>query len=99
MNFQSRSKWRRSLLSRRAWLIIFAAAVLIFLMAHVGSRSGSKRAAIEIRLNTNGIPTVLGLPLGNGSVRDITLRTLRWAKVRVRVLVPSGGSGAPGWDA
>ena len=68
-------------------------------MAHMGSRSGSKRAAIEIRLNTNGIPTVLGFPLGNGSVRDITLRTLRWAKVRVRVLVPSGGSGAPGWDA
>src|SRR5437879_11113443 len=98
MNLASPSKCRHSLLTWRAWLFIFAAAVLVFLIVNVDRRSASKRVAVDIRLNTNGIPTVLGIPLGNASVRDITLRTLGRAKVPVRVLVPSGGSGAPGWD-
>ena len=53
---------------------------------------------MDIPLNTNGIPTVLGIPLGNGAVRDIALRTFKGANVRVSVLIPSGGSGAPGFD-
>ena len=74
--------------------------VAAFLLAIVAleSRSGAKRVAVDIWLNTNGIPTILGVPLGIGAVRDLTLRTLGGAKVPVRVLVPSGGSGAPGWD-
>jgi hypothetical protein len=98
MNLPSPPKCPCSLLSLRAWLLIFTAAALVFLIINAGSRKASKRVAVDICLNTNGIPTVLGMPLGNASVRDITLRTLSRAKVPVRVLVPSGGSGAPGWD-
>ena len=99
MNLPSPSKCAHSLLSRRAWLLVFAAAALVFLIVNAQSRSPSKRAAVDIWVNTNGIATVLGIPLGNGSVRDITLRTMSRAKVPVRVLVPSGGSDAPGWDS
>ena len=98
MNAPSPSKRLHSLLSWRTWLLIFAAAALVFLMVNLGRRKASKRVAIDIWVNTNGIPAILGIPLGNGSVRDITLRTLSGAKVPVRVLVPSGGSSAPGWD-
>jgi hypothetical protein len=98
MNLPSPSKCSRSLLCRGAWLLIFAAGALVILIVNVESRSASKRLAVDIRLNTNGIPTVLGIPLKNGAVRDITFRTLSQAKVPVRVLVPSGGSSAPGWD-
>ena len=79
-------------------MLIFAAAALIVLIVNAGGRRASKRVVVDIRINTNGIPTVLGIPLGNGSVRDITLRALSCAKVRVRVLVPSGFSGLPGGD-
>ena len=79
-------------------MLIFSTAALVFLIVNAASRRASKRVAVDIRLNTNGISTVLGIPLGNGSIRDIALRTLSRAKVPVRVLVPSGGSGAPGWD-
>jgi hypothetical protein len=68
------------------------------LAVNAGRRGASKRVAVYIRLDTNGKPTVLGIPLGNGSVRNITLRTLIRLKVPVRVFVPSGSCGAPGWD-
>jgi hypothetical protein len=77
---------------------MFGVAALGVLIVNAVSCSASKTTAVDIVLNTNGIPTVLGVPLGNGQVRDITLRTFSRAKVPVRVLVPSGGSGAPGWD-
>ena len=98
MNLPSPSKCSRGLVCWRTWLLIFGAAALVFLIVNAWSRRASKPVAFDVRLNTNGIPTVLGIPLGNGSVRDITLRTLSRAKVPVRVVVPSGGSGAPGWD-
>ena len=82
----------------RAGLLIFAAAALLFLVVRLGSRNASGRLRVDIQLNTNGTATVLGLPLGNGPARDLTLRTLSRANVPVRVLVPSGGSLAPGWD-
>ena len=99
MNPPSPPKCLRSLLCWRTWLLIFAAAALVFLIVNARSRGASKPVSVDIRLNTNGIPTVVGIPLGNGSVRDFTLRTLSQTKVPVRVLVPSGGSSAPGWDS
>jgi len=98
MNLACPSKRLHGLLSRRAWLLILAALVFVLLAIMTWSRSTSKRVAVDIRLNTNGIATILGIPLGSGSVRDLTLRVLSSVKVPVRVLVPSGGSGAPGWD-
>ncbi len=77
---------------------MLAVAALLLAILSLERRSAAKRVAVDIWLNTNGIPTVLGVPLGSGAVRDLALRTLGRAKVPVRVLVPSGGSGAPGWD-
>jgi len=88
----------RVLLPRRAWLLIFAPIVIVLLAVLTWSCSASKSIAVDIRLNTNGIATVFGVSLGSGSVRDLTLRALSRGHVPVRVLVPSGGSGAPGWD-
>lgn len=86
------------LLYWRAWLVIFAAAVLLLSVIYLKNRNTLRGVAVDIHLNTNGTATVLGVPLGNGPIRDITLRTLNQAKVPVRVIVPSGGSAAPGWD-
>ncbi|MGH7971659.1 MAG: hypothetical protein ACREIC_23335, partial [Limisphaerales bacterium] len=62
------------------------------------SRSASKGLSVNIYLNSNGIPTLLGIPLGTGSVLDFLLRTLHRTKVPVHVLTPSGGSGLTGFD-
>jgi hypothetical protein len=98
MNVAWLSKRLHGLLSRAAWLLILAALVFVLLAIMTWSRSASKRVAVDIRVNTNGIATILGIPLGSGSVRDLTLRVLSGAHVPVRVIVPSGGSAAPGWD-
>lgn len=98
MNLPSALKRPHQLLSWRAWLLIFAIAALLSVIIGVQSRNTAKGLAVDIRINTNGISTVLGIPLGNGPVRDIALWTLSRANVRVRVLVPSGGSAAPGWE-
>ena len=71
---------------------------MVFLIVNLQGHNASKGIKIDVWLNTNGIPTVLGIPLGNGAARDVALRTLNRAKVPVRVLVPSRGSSAPGWD-
>lgn|SRR5690349_1448612 len=98
MNRASPSQCPQSLPYAREWLLIFVAVGLFFLIVDLGVRNVSKRAAIDIYLDTNGMPTIFKIPLGNGSVRDVTLRTLSRAKVAVRVVVPSGGSAASGWD-
>lgn len=90
MSLSSPPKCRHNLLPWQAWLLIVAAAAVAFLIVNAENRSVSKRLAVVIRLNTNGIPTVLGIPLGNGFVRDVTLRALSRSKVPVTVLVPSG---------
>ena len=87
--------------SRRAvcWLacLLIAVAAFLFLTVYVKRGSVFRRARVDIYINTNGLPTILGISLGRGAVRDITLRTLRWAKVPVRVLIPSGDK--PAWHA
>jgi hypothetical protein len=98
MNLALSSKDSHDALPRWVWLIILAALVLVVVAILDWTRTGSKSVALDIRLNTNGVATVLGIPLGSGSVRDLTLRTLSKAHVPVRVLVHSGYSAAPGWD-
>jgi hypothetical protein len=98
MKFATTAKWLHTSSSWRVWLLISAAAALVLLIVNAASRCSSKGMAVDIVINTNGIPTVLGVPLGNGAVRDIALRTFGRAKVHVSVLTPSGGSGAPGFD-
>jgi hypothetical protein len=79
-------------------LMLAAAAAFVLLIVKTPGRGASKPMVVDIVFNTNGIPTVLGVPLRNAGVRDIVLRTLSRAKVPVRVLQPSGVGGAPGWD-
>jgi len=98
VNDTSTTKRGHRLFSWRVWLLILVVAALVLSVFALGRRPGSKRVAVDIRLNKNGIPTILGIPLGNGAVRDVTLHTLGEAKVPVRFMYPSGGSVAPGWD-
>lgn len=96
MKFACPSKGLEGLVPRRTWLLVFAAIVVVVVLTW--SRRVPKSIAIDICLNTNGIATVFGVPLGNGSVRDLTLLSLSRGHVPVRVIVPSGGSATPGWD-
>ena len=81
------------------WLLVFAAAAAsAFLIEKAVSHGTSKGMAVDIAFNKNGIPTVLGVPLGKGAVRNVVLQTFSRAKMPVRVLVPSGGGNTPGWD-
>ena len=89
-------KYSRRAVCWRACLII-AVAALLLLIVYAKRGSILRRASVDIYINTNGLPTIQGISLGRGAVRDITLRTLRWAKVPVRVLVPSGDK--PEWHA
>ena len=89
-------KYSRRAVCWRACLII-AVAALLLLIVYAKRGSIFRRASVDIYINTNGLPTIQGISLGRGAVRDITLRTLRWAKVPVRVLVPSGDK--PEWHA
>ena len=75
---------------------MIAVAALLFLLLAVKHGGGSTRALVNIYINTNGMPTILGISLGRGAVRDVTFRALRWAHVPVRVMVPSP-STPPGY--
>jgi hypothetical protein len=89
-------RYSRRAVCWRACLVI-AAAALLLLIVYAKRGSVFRSASVDIYINTNGLPTILGISLGRGAVRDITLRILRWAKVPVRVLVPSGNK--PAWHA
>ena len=64
----------------RRWVcsacLVIAAAGLLLLISGAERRGASKSARLYIRIDTNGQARVLGIPLGSGSGRDITLRTL-----------------------
>ena len=79
-------------------MLIVTVAAVVFLIVHAESRGVSNRRGVDIYVNSNGIPTFLGIQLGNGFVFDLTLRTLHRCKVPVRVLTPSGRGWYPGWD-
>lgn len=79
-------------------LLIFAAAAFVCLIICGQSRSGSKGVSVNIYVSSNGIPALMGIPLGTGSVLGFVLRTLHRTKVPVHVLTPSGGGGQPGFD-
>jgi len=71
----------------RGICLLIAAGALLFLI--VGAMPGSASRPVDIYINTNGLATIRGISLGKGAVRTIALRTLRWAKMPVRVLTPS----------
>ena len=99
MNQTEPSKRRGDPLSHLMWLLILASATAIVLFGMlVRSHRASNGVAVDIRLDTNGIATVVGISLGRGPARDVALQALSKGRVPVRVLVPSGGSRAPGWD-
>jgi hypothetical protein len=82
----------------RSACLVIAATGLLLLIFGAERRGASKSAGLNIRIDTNGLATVLGIPLGNSYGRDIALRTLGQTKVPVTVLVPSGGSSTRAWD-
>ena len=96
MNLPSLSKCLRALTSWRKWLLVVVAAALLVAILSRDRDSGSSVVAVDVWVNTNGIATILGVPLGQGPVRDITLRTLSRAKVPVRVCI--AGTSGVGWD-
>ncbi|HTL15686.1 MAG TPA: hypothetical protein VL793_00535 [Patescibacteria group bacterium] len=52
-------------------------------------RQGSFGPPVVVLINSNGIPSILGVPFGNGAVRDVVFRTLGWAGLRAEVRVSS----------
>ena len=96
MNLPSLSKCSAALPSWRKWTLILVVAAFLVAILSRHSDSGSSVVGVEVWVNTNGIATILGIPLGQGPVRDITLRTLSRAKVPVRVCV--AGTSGVGWE-
>jgi hypothetical protein len=86
----------------RRWValacVVTLTAVILLLLLRSEPRAASKPSGLYIRIDTNGVARILGVPLGDGPGRDITLQALRQAKVPVTVLVPSGGSATRAWD-
>lgn len=95
MNPPLRAKCQRVSILCRKWPLIFAVAVLVFLIAEWESGT-SNGLEITFVVNTNGIPTLLGTPLGNGASFVFLLRTLHRTKVHVHLLYPIAH---PGTDA
>jgi hypothetical protein len=81
----SQFRWRKFF----AFVVVIAGAAFLFLFVATRRPGISRGAAVEIRINTKGLPTILGITLGTGPVRDITLGALNWANVPVRVIIPS----------
>jgi hypothetical protein len=82
-----------------SWACLTILAVgFVALVVWRNGNGASKSGRLYIRIDTNGLATVLGIPLGSSSARDITLGTLGKAHVPITVLVPSGGSGTRAWD-
>ena len=70
--------------------------MVLFLLLAVKHGGASGRALVTIAFKTNEMPTILGVPLGTGAVRDATFRALSWAHVPVRIMEPSP-STPPGY--
>src|SRR5262245_1006225 len=54
---------------------------------------------ICIRVQTNGVPQLLGIPLRNSTIRCGVLRVLRQANARVAFVAPYGGMARTNADA
>jgi hypothetical protein len=67
-----------------AALAVAALLFLLFAIKHAGASTGR---LVNVSIDTNGTPSILGIRLGNGAVRDITFRALGWAHVQVRITI------------